>query len=125
MKHGAAAGMIAYKILLGSELAVFKAKGCFNGTPSDLKEGFIHLSSADQIGEVVKKHYANARDAYVLAVDLDTMGTAVRLEDASNGKAYPHLYDTLMLASVIGCSTLKLCSDGFVEIPKVSAEKNL
>jgi uncharacterized protein (DUF952 family) len=104
--------MIVFKILLGSEVVTLIGSGLFEGNLADLKAGFIHLSSANQLDHVVQKHYTGADDVYLVAVDADTLGKGIRWEGATNGQVYPHLYDALNIRSVISCSPLKRDEDG-------------
>ncbi|MFX5464624.1 DUF952 domain-containing protein, partial [Acinetobacter baumannii] len=49
---------IAYKVLTAEQWASFQAAGTFTGAPIDLADGYIHLSTADQLTETVDKHFA-------------------------------------------------------------------
>lgn len=112
--------MIAFKILKGTELASLVGGGPFAGTCADLEEGFIHLSTADQIDRVAQKHYSDVADTHLVAVDLDTLGKGVKWEKASNGQMYPHLYGVLNLSNVINHSPLTRYPDGSLEIPEIA-----
>ena len=61
--------------------------------------GFIHGSFADQIEEVAGFVFAGSTEELVvlhLDVDkLETHGIPVKVEEASNGKSYPHIYGAL------------------------------
>lgn len=111
--------MIAFKILKGAELAILVERGHFSGTSADLEEGFIHLSTADQIEHVLQKHYSNVGETHLVAVDLDTLGECVKWEKSSNGQMYPHLYGVLNLLNVVNHAPLKRHQDGSIELPHV------
>jgi Uncharacterized protein conserved in bacteria len=117
--------MIAFKILLGSELATLTRSGRFEGTSADLEGGFIHLSSAGQLDRVVEKHYAHMADVHLVAVAVDTLGEKIRWETASNGQIFPHLYGALNLTNVISYSPLQRLPNGSVEIPELSNDNKL
>jgi len=117
--------MIVYKILLGVELAILKDLGRFEGTPADLKEGFIHLSLANQLDRVVRKHYSDAGTVHLVAIAVEQLGEKVKWEKASNGELYPHLYGVLNLTEVISCAPLECGADGSVKIPDFAPSAKL
>src|SRR3546814_1068605 len=45
--------------------------GAFAGAPVDLKDGYIHLSTADQLAETIDKHFVGQHDLWLAAVDLE------------------------------------------------------
>ena len=61
--------------------------------------GFIHGSFADQVEEVAGFVFAGSTDdLVVLHLDIDkleALGIPVKVEKASNGKSYPHIYGAL------------------------------
>ncbi len=58
--------------------------------------GFIHGSFADQVEEVASFVFAGStEDLVLLHLDIDKLasnGIEVRVEEARNGKSYPHIY---------------------------------
>jgi uncharacterized protein (DUF952 family) len=76
-----------------------EAKGAFAGSPVDHADGYIHLSTAEQAGETLKRHFAEACDLLCLTVDLDML-PAVRWEHARSGDLFPHLYGPLPVNAV-------------------------
>jgi uncharacterized protein (DUF952 family) len=61
--------------------------------------GFIHGSFADQVEEVAGFVFAGSTEELVilhLHIDkLASRGIEVRVEEASNGKSYPHIYGAI------------------------------
>nr|MDQ2879278.1 DUF952 domain-containing protein [Pseudomonadota bacterium] len=84
--------ILAYKVLTGDQMAVLERDGCFIGAPVDLADGYIHLSTADQLAETVDRHFAGRSDLHVAAVDLEALGDAIRWEPSRGGALFPHLY---------------------------------
>ena len=70
------------------------------GAPIDIKDGFVHLSTPDQVAETVAKHFGNTSDLWLLTLDADSLGTQLKWEPSRGGALFPHLYDTLKLADV-------------------------
>ena len=109
--------LVAYKVLTGEEMAQFEADGVFEGAPVDKADGYIHLSTADQLDETVAKHFAGQEDLHIAAVDLDALGDAVKWEPSRRGALFPHIYGTLPLLAVTAYSPLERDGDGKVRLP--------
>jgi uncharacterized protein (DUF952 family) len=90
----------AYKILTAAQWAQFSADGVFRGAPVDLADGYIHLSTAQQLDETLSKHFAGQSDLVILSVDLAQLGDAVRWEVSRGGALFPHIYADLPLTAV-------------------------
>ncbi len=108
---------IAYKILTPAENEALVQDGQFAGSADDLRDGFIHLSTADQLGETLDKHYAGRTDVVIAAIALTQLGDALRWESSRGGQLFPHLYGVLMLTSVIAAGKLERAMDGSVKLP--------
>ena len=63
--------------------------------------GFIHASSADQLGGVAERFYwDDPEPLVVLEIDDAGLGDAVRWEDAGSRELFPHIYRALHPADV-------------------------
>lgn len=107
---------VAYKILTAPQWAQWQADGQFTGAPVDLADGYIHLSTADQVTETVNKHFAGQHDLYVVRVDLLALGDAVRWEESRGGALFPHVYGVMPLAVVVAALPLARDADDLVII---------
>jgi uncharacterized protein (DUF952 family) len=107
---------VAYKVLTDAEMKELET-GAFMGSAVDHADGFIHLSTADQLTETVDKHFAGQSDLWVAAVDLAAEGQLVKWETSRGGALFPHLYGTLLLETVIAYSPLERDGDGAVRLP--------
>lgn len=110
-------GPVAYKVLTGAQLAELMRSGCFAGAPVDLADGYIHMSTAAQLGETVDRHFAGQADLAVAAVDLAAFGAAVKWEPSRGGQLFPHLYAPLTLDSVLAHGPLEREEDGSIRLP--------
>lgn len=93
--------MLVYKILRAPEFAVFVAAGRSDGAPVDLADGFIHASTGVQLAQTAAKHFAGAVDLWLLALDADALGPALRWEVSRGGAEFPHLYRAMQAADVV------------------------
>ena len=107
---------VAYKILTSAELAALE-HDAFDGAPVDVADGYVHLSTAGQVGETLAKHFAGRTDLAIAAVDLDALGDAVRWEQSRGGAQFPHLYGRLTLDVVLAYGPLEYEADGSVRLP--------
>ncbi|WP_408591555.1 DUF952 domain-containing protein [Novosphingobium sp.] len=108
---------LAYKVLTGPQWAQFQADGVFKGAPVDLADGYIHLSTTEQVTETVDKHFAGQTDLHIVAVDLVVLGDAVRWEPSRGGQLFPHIYADLPLGACPAHSPLQRGACGTVILP--------
>ncbi len=87
--------MLIYKIFRAEEWRDLEENGSSRGAPVDLADGFIHFSTAEQVGETAAKHFAGAQGLILAALDTDTLGPALKWEPSRGGALFPHLYRTL------------------------------
>jgi uncharacterized protein (DUF952 family) len=108
----------AYKVLTADQLAVLEHAGSFAGAPVDLADGYIHLSTAEQLAGTLDKHFAGQRDLQIVAVDLEALGEAVKWEESRGGALFPHIYGVpLTLDVVLAYGPLEYEGDGSIKLP--------
>ncbi len=107
----------AYKVLTAEQMATIERDGTFAGAPVDLADGYIHLSTCDQLTETVDKHFAGQTDLHVAAVDLGSFGTSLKWEPSRGGQLFPHIYGPLLLETVIAYGPLERDANGAVKLP--------
>ncbi len=107
----------AYKVLTAAQMAALEHDGVFAGAPIDLADGYIHLSTAEQVTETVDKHFAGQTHLHVAAVDLAVLCQAVKWEPSRGGQLFPHLYAALPLNAVFAYGPLERDADGVVRLP--------
>jgi uncharacterized protein (DUF952 family) len=108
-----------YKICPASAWREAERQGAFRGSADDLRDGFIHFSTAPQVEETAKKHFAGQTGLFLIAIDADALGDAVRWEPSRNDEMFPHLYGELDLGAVTGVFDLHARSDGYHDIPEL------
>jgi uncharacterized protein (DUF952 family) len=91
----------AFKIFTADQWAQFEADGLFHGAPIDLADGYIHMSTADQLAETLAKHFAGQDGLVVAEIDLAGFGDALKWEESRGGALFPHLYAPLPMTAVI------------------------
>ena len=91
----------AYKILTADQWAQFLADGVFNGAPVDLADGYIHLSTTDQLAGTLNKHFAGQTGLIIAEVDLAALGETVKWELSRGDALFPHIYGPLPMDAVL------------------------
>lgn len=108
---------VAYKVLTADQMIELET-GSFAGAPVDLADGYMHLSTSDQLTETVDKHFAGQDNLHVAAVDLDAIGDAIRWEESRGGQLFPHIYGgPLLLETVLAYGPLERDEAGKVKLP--------
>ena len=69
-------------------------------------EGFIHLSTKEQVAGVLERYYQNVPDLLLLQVDPDRLVHSLRYEAATNNELFPHLYGKLNKDAVVTVEAL-------------------
>ena len=100
-----------YKICAEAPWHEAKQEGVFRGAPVDLRDGFIHFSSATQVRATAAEYFAGLENLLLIAVDADALGEALRWEVSRGGELFPHLYGDLPLAAVRWVKPLPLGID--------------
>lgn len=100
-----------YRLLDAGAWAVAQAQGVFRGSEHDLRDGFIHFSTAQQLAETAAKHYAGRENLVLLWVSSKALGNALRWEVSRGGALFPHLYGELVVSAVTRAESLVLGAD--------------
>ncbi|MFT5354336.1 MAG: hypothetical protein ACI9KE_001541 [Polyangiales bacterium] len=95
-----------YKLLRESEHEVLERFGRFAGSPDDERDGFVHLSSADQVAGTAAKYFAG-ENVVLVALSVESMGDALRYEESRGGALFPHLYGAMMRAMVLSATPVE------------------
>src|SRR3954469_8744184 len=98
--------MIIYKIVPAPLWRASVASGVFTGSPVDVRDGFIHFSTADQVRETAARHFAGVEDLLLVAVSADQLD--IKWEPSRGGALFPHLYAPLPTETVIWVRELPL-----------------
>ncbi len=111
---------IIYKILPEAMWLQAQKDRVFRGSEVDLRDGFIHFSTASQAVETAAKHFAGQRDLVLLYVDTERLGKNLKWEPSRGGALFPHLYGDLALTAVTKAVPLPLGPDGAHQFPPLT-----
>jgi uncharacterized protein (DUF952 family) len=104
--------MRVYKILKRAEWEPARRAGRFEGAAIDLRDGYIHLSTATQATETARLYFAGQADLILLQIDGERLGAALKWEPSRGGQLFPHLYGALDPALVEAVIDVPLGADG-------------
>ena len=110
--------MLIYKIFRADEMAAFLDAKETLGAPIDLADGYVHMSTADQVGGTLAKHFAGEENLTLLAIEADTLGDDLKWEVSRGDALFPHLCRALRLDDVVWHKPLTTADDpsGFAPI---------
>jgi len=103
---------VIYRLLAREAWLEAERSGSFRGSAHDLRDGFIHFSTAAQVRETAAKHYAGQSELLLLHVAVDALTAPLRWEVSRNGELFPHLYGELPASAVFRVEPLPLGDDG-------------
>jgi uncharacterized protein (DUF952 family) len=107
-----------YKILTEAAFSEAMGKGHFLGSADDRRDGFIHLSAADQLEGTLTKHFAAQDGLMLLALDSVRLGQQLKWEASRGGALFPHLYAPLDRPALLWAEPLELGADGVHRLPE-------
>jgi uncharacterized protein (DUF952 family) len=99
--------MLIYKICSKTVWEEIQSLASWAGSPHDLRDGFIHFSTEDQLAGTLQKHYAGQTDLVLLSIEAETLGDALKWEPSRGGDIFPHLYGPLTIALIVSFEELK------------------
>ena len=105
-------GGLVYKIVDRDHWAAAAACGRYRGSADDLRDGYVHLSTAAQVRATAARHFAGRAGLVLLAVDPARLGEALRWETSRGGDLFPHLYAPLPARAVVATHELPLAPGG-------------
>lgn len=111
---------IIYKICPESLWREAEKAGFFAGAPIDIQDGYLHFSTGKQVRETAARHFAGQNELLLIAIDADSLGSALRYEPSRGGDLFPHLYAPLPLSAVLWVKSLPLGADGHHVFPDVA-----
>ncbi|MBX9711594.1 MAG: DUF952 domain-containing protein [Xanthobacteraceae bacterium] len=112
---------LIYKICPAPAWREAERRGSFAGSTDDERDGFIHFSTAAQVEGTLARHFAGQADLFVVAVEADTLGDALKWEPSRGGDLFPHLYGDLDPHAAHSITALTLREDGSHVVPELGS----
>lgn len=109
---------LIYKICPAPAWREAERRGLYAGSADDARDGFIHFSTALQVGGTLAKHFTGQADLFLVAVEAGALGDALKWEPSRGGELFPHLYAALDPHAAQSVVALSLRGDGSHIIPE-------
>lgn len=104
-----------YRIATRAEWFATEETGVAPTRDIDKRDGYIHLSTRDQLLETANLHFAGEEGLLALEIPLASVAHEVKFELApKRGDEFPHLYGALRREHVARAIRLETGDDGFV-----------
>lgn len=106
-----------YKVVSREVYDASVAAGRFVGQPIDKADGYIHLSTAEQLGETIRLYFAGLAGQVLFQIAALPLGAALRWEASRHGALFPHLYGELPMTAVLNLAHVDVPADGRLQLP--------
>ncbi len=111
--------LFVYKIATEVAFAPARATSAFAGMPIDAADGYMHFSTAAQLSETLRLHFAGQDGLVLLAVRSADLGDDLVWEPSRGGALFPHLYGGPLSTSAIAWEApLSVAADGSCALPE-------
>jgi uncharacterized protein (DUF952 family) len=104
-------GRTIYKVLTGDQWAAAEAGGPVQA-PVDVKDGYVHFSTAAQLQSTLGKWFRGQRGCILASFDSDDFGADLKWEPARAGDLFPHVYGDVRAWQVRSLWLLETGEDG-------------
>lgn len=111
-------GAVVYKVMPKDAWDDACASGIYRGSADDARDGFIHLSSAEQLAGTTRKYFFRMPDLVLIAYSTASLGAQLKWEPSRGGALFPHYYGALKTGDAVWVRDLPLGPDGAPVIPE-------
>ncbi len=106
---------LVYKIIGANDWVDARRIGVVPAADVDRRDGYIHLSTEDQVLETARLRFAGRDDLIAAAFTAESLGDALKWEASRGGALFPHLYAELETGKAVRAQRLIAVSDGAFE----------
>jgi uncharacterized protein (DUF952 family) len=106
-----------YKLFRKAEWEQAKTSTAFAGSADDLRDGFLHFSTAGQVRRTCDRYFFGENDLVLAAVDASPLGEALKWDVSRGGAKFPHLYRPLNLHEVHSVFEIRRDANGHPIFP--------
>jgi uncharacterized protein (DUF952 family) len=108
-----------YKIATEAAFAEARHTDTFSGMPIDAVDGYMHFSTAAQLADTLRLHFAGQSGLVLLAIPTDELGDDLVWEPSRGGSLFPHLYHRpLPIRAIAWEAPLSVDADGHCVLPE-------
>lgn len=107
-----------YKVCPEQDWVRACATGHHEGSADDKRDGYIHLSTREQLAGTLAKHYRGQAGLLLVAFDAAALAPGLRWEPSRGGALFPHLYAALPASMALAVMPLALGPDDVPLLPE-------
>jgi uncharacterized protein (DUF952 family) len=107
-----------YKVATADVVGRARASGTFTGMPIDARDGYLHFSTAAQLPETLRLHFAGQGDLVLMALRAYDLGAALRWEPSRGEQLFPHVYASFPMSAVVREARIGVAPDGGCVLPE-------
>ena len=86
--------------------------GVFIGSSDDMRDGFVHLSTAEQLPGTLAKYFRDQNNLLIIAFASADLATTLKWEASRGGMLFPHVYGEIPVSLALWQKPLPLGADG-------------
>ena len=101
-----------YKIIRAADWSAARQSGVIPPAQVDIADGYIHLSTEDQVLDTARLHFAGHDDLVAVTFSAEDLGDSLKWEPSRGGALFPNLYADLPTAKARGAQRLQRLGDG-------------
>jgi len=109
-----------YKIVSPDAWALARKQGVLALADVDARDGFVHLSGADQVAETLALHFTDVEDLILVAFVAAKLGPDLRWEASRDGALFPHFYGGLATSLATDVWKISRGLDGVFVLPELT-----
>tara|TARA_B100000989_G_scaffold105273_1_gene77138 strand:+ start:207 stop:554 length:348 start_codon:yes stop_codon:yes gene_type:complete len=109
---------LIYKICSKNEWNRGVIEKFYTGSEVDNRDGFIHLSTKEQLKETVEKHFKGQKNLLIISFEVTKIEDKLQWEISRNEELFPHYYGILETNKVKKIYNLNLNANGVHEFPE-------
>jgi len=109
---------LVYKVCSSNEWMDAVRIGFFSGSAVDSRDGFIHLSTKEQVKITVLKHFSGQKNLLMIQFKVAKLKAKLKWEISRDEELFPHFYGHIQTNLADKVFNLDLGPNGLHEFPK-------
>lgn len=106
-----------YKILRDSEYRQAATTTAYAGSADDIRDRYIHFSTAAQLKRTLEKYFCGCSNIYILKFDAAIFAAnALKWESSRGGALFPHLYGSLNIKTALKTWQISVPGTGEIDL---------
>ena len=109
---------LVYKVCPKDEWDHANLNKFYTGSEIDNEDGFIHLSTKEQLSETVAKHFRGKKNLLIISFSTEKLKDNLKWKISRNGDLFPHFYRNLKTKFAEKIYNLHSNADGIHKFPE-------